>query len=440
MSRSRVIFFAIIGATLLLVVGLLVILPSLGVCVGTQTAACSANATSVALTSVSVSGNVAATATVQSARANTVTLRVMYGSEKEAWFKAAIAQFQAANPNIIIDAAPEGSVSAYDKLSHLQATDTKLKGDPIPVLWTPASQLEVNFLNAQNTFGKDLAVQCKLLVISPLVIISWSERSKVFNEYYKDKGGITLANLADALDPNGKIKGKWANLTTDPKAQQWGLINFGHTDPFQSNSGLMTLVLMANNYFQQQNGVSTSQVTDDKFDSWMTILEKANMAESNAFAASGTGNLMTDFIRKGPAQYDFIIAYESLAIDNYQNAIQTATQGLTITYPAFDIQSDHPLCLIDHPSITPAQHDAALKFQDFLLTPAIQKLALTFGFRPSDITIPLSGASTKFDDPALIAAGLGADRANGGTVKIVQTASGDSLIQLRNTWKRIIGS
>ena len=436
MDRSRVIFFAIIGVALLLVIGLLVILPSVGICVGTQTASCSANATSAALNS----GNVASTATVQSAMANRVTLRVMYSTEKEAWFKATIAQFQTANPGIIIDAAPEGSVSAYDKLSHLQSSDTKLKGDPIPVIWTPASQLEVNFLNAQNTFGKNLAVQCKLLVISPLVIISWSERSKAFKEYYKDKGGITLANLADALDPNGKIKGKWANLTSDPKAQQWGLINFGHTDPFQSNSGLMTLVLMGNNFFQQQNAVTTAQVTNDAFDSWMTILEKANMAEGNAFAASGTGNLMTDFIRKGPAQYDFIIAYESLAIDNYQNALQTANQGLTITYPAFDIQSDHPMCLIDHPSITQAQHDAAIKFQNFLLTPDIQKLALSFGFRPSDISIPLSGASTKFDDPSLISAGLGADRANGGTVKIAQSPSGDTLIQLRNTWKRIIGS
>ncbi len=439
MSRSRLIFFAIIGAALLLVVGLLVVLPAIGICVGTQTASCSAKATSVALTSVSVSSNVAATATVKSALANTVTLRVMYSTEKEAWFKAAIAQFQATNQGIIIDAAPEGSVSAYDKLSHLQASDTNLKGAPIPALWTPASQLEVNFLNAQNTFGKDLAVQCKLLVITPLVIISWSERSKVFNDYYKDKGGITLANLADALDPNGKIKGKWANLTADPKAQQWGLINFGHTDPFKSNSGLMTLVLMGNNYFQQQNPVTTAQVTSDAFDRWMAILENANMAKSNDFAASGSGNLMTDFIRKGPAQYDFILDYESLAIDNYQNAIQTATQGLTITYPSFDIQSDHPMCLIDHPSITSAQHDAAIKFQNFLLTPDIQKLALSFGFRPSDISIPLSGASTKFDEPALIAAGLGADRANGGTVKIVQSPSGDTLIQLRNTWKRIIG-
>src|ERR1700730_16922333 len=102
-------------------------------------------------------------------------------------------------------------------------------------------------INTNSQLGHNLAIQCKSLVVSPLVIISWADRAKAFADFYKSKGGITLANLADALDPNGTTKGKWANVGGNP---QWGLINFAHTDPTQSNSGLMTLVMIANNFYQ----------------------------------------------------------------------------------------------------------------------------------------------------------------------------------------------
>lgn len=439
MSRSRIIFFVIIGVALLIVVGVLVVLPALNVCVAGTSSNCAATATAVALTNTAVSANVAATGTIQSALANTVTLRVIYGSEKQNWFTDAITRFEAANPGIVIDAAVEGSVAAYNDLSQLTSTATVLNKnkDPIPAVWSPASQMEVSLVNSGGQLGHSVATQCKSLVVSPLVIISWADRAKAFADFYKDKGGITLANLEDALDPQGKAQGKWANVGGNP---QWGLINFAHTDPTQSNSGLMALVMIANNALQQGKPITVADITSDTFTAWLKIFEKANSVQLNSQAASSTGFLVNDMIVKGPAQYDFVIAYESLAIDNFKNALGRQGQGLAIIYPQFDVQSDHPLCIIDHPAITTAQRAAAKKFQDFLLSADIQRLALHYGFRPSDPAIALFGANTAFDDAQLVGAGLGADAKNGGSVQAIQPPDGPTLQQLQLVWKRSTGS
>src|SRR5262249_45533840 len=179
MSRSGWIFFVIIVLALLLVVGGSVIMPQLRTLNESQSA----------------------TATVQFARDNLVTIRINYGTEKERWFRDAVERFQAANPTIIIDPVGEGSMESYQALSQLSDTSTVMPNkSAIPTLWSPASGIQVNLLNgaSKTAMNRDLAVNCKPLVLSPLVIMIWEDRAKVFEAYYKDKGGITISNLYDA--------------------------------------------------------------------------------------------------------------------------------------------------------------------------------------------------------------------------------------------------
>src|SRR5262249_34223518 len=275
--------------------------------------------------------------------------------------------------------------------------------DPIPAVWSPASTIQVNLLNAasKNSVNRDLAISCKRLVLSPLVMMIWEDRAKVFETYYKDKGGITLANLYDALSAKD-INAKWDKLGGKTT---WGLIKVGHTNPMTSNSGVMALLAYANNYYQTTRAVTVAEVLDDKFVEWMSTIERAVSTP----LIDSTGTFVNDVIVKGPASYDFVIAYEALAIENYKNAVGKQGQTLRIIYPTFNLYSDHPLCLIDHPSITQRQRDAALKFQAFLLSPDIQKLASTYGFRPADPSIPTFGPDSAFDAPELKAAGVGPD-------------------------------
>src|SRR5262249_34436405 len=148
--------------------------------------------------------------------------------------------------------------------------------------------------------------------VSPLVIVVWADRAAAFENYYKDKGGITFDNLYDALHSD-TIKGSWSAIGGSSK---WGLIKIGHTDPETSNSGVMDLLAMANNYYKRTTPLKVEDITDQAFVDWMSTIEKAVTTP----LISSTGTFVNDVIIKGPASYDFIIAYEALAIENYKNA------------------------------------------------------------------------------------------------------------------------
>jgi hypothetical protein len=409
MSRSRLIFFVIIGAAILLVLGTTIISPRIN----------------------SFTSSQSSTATAQFVKDNITSIKVIYGTEKERWFRDAVTRFQQANPDIQVELVGQGSMESYQALSQLTDTSTTLgKSDSIPTMWSPAATIQVNLLNAisATSLNRDLAVSCKRLVISPLVIMLWEDRAKVFETYYKDKGDITLRNLADALDPQGQINGKWDAIGGSSK---WGLIKVGHTNPLQSNSGVMALIAMANNYYGRATALSVSDITGDSFIAWLSSIEKALTTP----LISSTGNFANDVIIKGPSSYDFVIVYEALAIEHYRNAVGKQGQALRIVYPEYNLYSDHPLCLIDHPLITERQKAAALKFQEFLLQPDIQKLALTYGFRPADPTVPTFGTGSDFDSADLKAAGLSTD-----VGQELQLPDGNTLNQLLTVWRRNFGS
>jgi hypothetical protein len=396
MSRSRLLFFGILGVAALIVVGANFLLPQL------QSGQLNANATATA--------------------SSIITLNINYGTEKENWFREATTRFTTANPNIRINLKGQGSMASYQALSQITPNSTRLGSDPIPALWSPAATIQVNLLNSRNQMGKELATSCKRLVLSPLVIMAWEDRAKVFETAYKDKGGITFVNIFDAVDRNGTAKGRWDAI--DGNAS-WGFIKIGHTDPETSNSGMMMLLGMANNYFARREKITTPETADAKFITFMTEIEKSVTTP----LGSSTGTFMNDVIVKGPSSYDFVVVYEALALENYKNAVGRQGQPLRIVYPTFNLYSDHPLCIVDHPAITQAERDAAVRLQDFLLTPDIQKLAVTYGWRSADPGVPIFGANTLFDDPQ--AAGLSTD-----VGQEMQIPDGDVLLNLLTSWRR----
>lgn len=105
-------------------------------------------------------------------------------------------------------------------------------------------------------------------------------------------------------------------------------------------------------------------------------------------------------------------------------------QNYRVIYPPYNLYSDHPMCLIDHKSITTAQHDAGLRFQQFLLSHDIQLLATKYGFRPADTSVPTFGPDSAFTD-TLQAAGIGK-----GDFQQLQIPDGDTIFNLLAVWKR----
>jgi ABC-type sulfate transport system substrate-binding protein len=115
------------------------------------------------------------------------------------------------------------------------------------------------------------------------------------------------------------------------------------------------------------------------------------------FEAS-TGTFVTDVVRYGPSRYDVAIAYESLAIEQLENAQKHWTQ-MRVVYPSPTSWSDHPIALLKAPWVTPEQRARAREYVAFLRGRGAQEQALSFGFRPADPSVAVKGSdpSNPFD-------------------------------------------
>lgn len=404
MSRSRIIFLAIVVVGILAAVIIGVVRPQIE--------------------------QQGLTAAQTAAVANRTTIVVNYGTEKRNWLEAAVVQFEQQNPGVDVQLVGQGSMQAYQELSGITPEATRLGSNPIPVLWSPASSIQTALLQSNSTIP-DIITQCQRLVLSPLVIIAWEDRAKVFEVQYKDKGGITFQNIVAALTDPALEQGKWSKLSGGQEA--WGFIKVGHTNPQTSNSGVMMLVAMANNLYDKRAPITDAEATQTAL---QTFLAGFNSGLTPP-AGDSTGTLMNDVVIKGPSSYDFVVVYEALALENYKNAVGRQGQPLRIIYPKFNVYSDHPMCVVNHPSLTQAQKDTALKLQQFLLTPDMQKLAVTYGYRPADVSIPIFGVNppSPFDDAQLKAAGVGTNIG-----QELQLPGGGTLFNLLQTWQRVYRS
>ena len=122
------------------------------------------------------------------------------------------------------------------------------------------TQLEINRLNYkwQTAHGGSSIIsysdqfQPRSLVKSPLVLAAWQDRAKALLHHYR------VATLDwDTLDEAFQA----ANWSEVGGAQSWGPVQFAHTLPTQSNSGLLTITLLAYHYFKEQRNLTAAQVT-----------------------------------------------------------------------------------------------------------------------------------------------------------------------------------
>ncbi|PJF30712.1 MAG: hypothetical protein CUN51_06930 [Candidatus Thermofonsia Clade 1 bacterium] len=277
-------------------------------------------------------------------------------------------------------------------------------------------------LNADQ--GREFATQCKDLVLSPLAFIMWKDRADAFEAFYKDRGGITFDNLEDALgEPKNR---RWSEFGGDPN---WGLLKVGYTNPNESNGGFMFLMALTHAYLDRTAAATVAELSDPKFTEYARRIARAiSIAPINS-----SGILMDTMMRQGPATYDLVILHEALAIENAQIALDRHGVPLRVIYPKYNLYSEHPMCLIDHPSFTPQQREAAKLYQDFLLSREMQELARVYGYRPSDTSVPIFVEGSPFNDPAI--------RAMGVSNQIGQTLvqpDGNTLKQLLTIWNRAI--
>lgn len=305
-------------------------------------------------------------------------ISMLYSSEKKDFIEAAAQLFQKDHPEIKLTLNPKGSIAAAQAI---------VDGKEKPTVFSPADTLVQNLLasdwqtkNRSDLFATSGDDAPQPLVITPLVFVAWEDRAEVL---LKAAGGtITWKSIHKAVTSNEgwpAIKGK----------AEWGFVKLGHTDPTQSNSGLQTLLSMTLEFHGKTTGLEVGDILKPKYQDFIKELEKG----VPKFEVS-TGQFMTDMIRFGPSKYDIAVVYENLAISQIENA-QGRWGNLKIYYPSTTLWSDHPIAVVKADWVTPAQKAAAKVWIDYLKSRPMQELALSFGFRPADPTVPIKTADAR---------------------------------------------
>jgi ABC-type Fe3+ transport system substrate-binding protein len=342
-------------------------------------AACAYGAWYYFRVAVPASGTISSTSSASTATpadpGGGVQLGIAYGTEKNRWLQAAVEQF-AQTPQgrgIHINLIPMGSIEAAQAI---------VRGDERIHAWTPASSLYKESFVSEWTLKQNKApfLREETLALSPMVFVIWEERYQAFVKKYQS---LTFRTIAQAIQE----KSGWEGIAG---RSEWGLFKFGHTHPNQSNSGLMTLVLMAFDYQQKCRGLEMKDILDPGFQDWMRSVERGVTGLSNS-----TGNMMRDMVLRGPSSYDALFVYESVVIDYLKNA-EGRWGKLHIVYPNLNMWNDNPFYVLDAPWSKDEHRRAATAFLDFLMTEPIQKQSLTHGFRPGNPSVSIKQADSPF--------------------------------------------
>ena len=307
----------------------------------------------------------------------TITVPFTYSTEKSEWLRRAAETYNRQqvthnDKRIVIELDERGSVDALQKI---------VSGDVRPAAWSPASTLELNQLatswDLAHPGAPILITQGSLaprsLVSSPLVLLAWQDRATLLRRQF---GGLDWQSLHAALT----AKGGWGSIAGGETA--WGQVKFGQTRPDSSNSGVLTLALLAAAVVGTNRPLSVADARSPAFEQFMRDFEDA----VTEFGSS-SGTFTDCAVKLGTAGFDVVATYEHLALVKLAAG---APQGhpLELYYPNPTLLCDHPFAILR--SASSEQTAAAQLFRDFLLSTDQQRLTLTYGFRPSSSSVRLT--------------------------------------------------
>ncbi len=307
----------------------------------------------------------------------TVTIKIVYGSEKQQWLEPLVKQFNDAKNKtsggklIIVEATAMGSIESVRGI---------MDGTLQPTVWSPASSVYIPVANAEwkKTHSDDLASAApKDLVLSPVVIAMWRPMAQALGWPGKALGWADIAQLATSADG-------WKAYNHP----EWGQFKFGHTHPAYSNSGIVSIIAETYAGLKKQRGLTAADLQSPDLLKFMTDVES-----SVIHYGTSTGFFADRMFGNGPSYLSAAVMYENLIVAQETKRIggQSAQIPVVAIYPKEGtFWSNHPYVVLNAPWVTAEQKDAAGVFQTFLLDKPQQLKALELGFRPADPSIPLA--------------------------------------------------
>lgn len=306
-----------------------------------------------------------------------VTVSIVYGSEKQEWLVPLVQKFNEAGnktadgARIQVDAQAMGSIESIDAI---------LTGSLQPVVWSPASSIYIPVANTewQKTHSTELASpDSKDLVLSPVVIAMWKPMAEALGYPQKQLGWSDIAALATSEEG-------WAAYGYP----EWGSFKFGHTHPEYSNSGIVSIIAQAYAGAGKNRGLTLADISSQSTASFM-----ANVQSSIIHYGTSTGFFANRMFVRGPSYLSAAVIYENLIVAQETKRLNNESSQIPVVaiYPKEGtFWANHPYVILNAPWVTAEQREAAQLFEDYLLAKDQQTLALQYGFRPADPAIALS--------------------------------------------------
>ena len=325
--------------------------------------------------------------------ADTVKVSVYSSKSKEDWINAVTAAFNAKQVKTTSRKTVVVAVSQVNSGgSMLDILDGKIQ----PTVWSPGDQSWVDSANEiwQARSGQPLITEtCSPTVYDPIGFAMWRPMAEAMGWPDQAIGWDRFAALA--ADPQG-----WAAYGHP----EWGQFKFGHTLPDISNSGLLIMTALAYDRLGLTGGLTPDLVKSDAVIGAMREVE-----QYTTVYAKQSENLLALMAQRGPAYLQAVNTNEAEVLKTNAKYGSLLPFPLVFIFPANGtFWAQHPYCILDADWVTEEQHEAAQLYEDYLLAPEQQALAVDKGLRPVDQAIPLHApiALENGTDPSVTPANL----------------------------------
>lgn len=351
MSRTRVVFVAIIGVTIC------VIAVALAIQLLNRT------------DSDTIGDGVAPTPVPE----GSVLVTLASSNTKRNWLDQVTAEFNASGRTTSSGSTVVVEVSHVTSGGSLNAI---LDGSLQPTAWSPGDQSWVAQANdtwRQRNNRPIASEACQATIYAPLGFAMWRPMAETLGWPDSPIGWDTIVDLA--ADPAG-----WESYGRP----EWGRFRFGHTHPAYANSGLLSMTGFV--YGIAGSNLTPADIYGDEVQEAMFKLE-----QSTSKYGRQAPPLLDLMAREGPSYL------HAAAVPEADTVLMNIERGDELAFPlAFifpsggTIWADHPYCILDNSEwVSAEQAEAAAIFRDYLLAPEQQTLAIDNYLRPLESSIPL---------------------------------------------------
>ncbi len=333
------------------------------------------------------------------ASANAVTITMTYSPEKDDWLKDRIAAFN--RSRIQVDGRPI-VVEGINKSSGAARTEIR-NGQLKTTVWSPSASTWLEVLKYESG-NANIAISNQPLVLTPVVISMWRPMAEAMGWPDKPIGWADMLALIE--NPQG-----WGAYGHP----EWGRFSWGHTDPEISTTALSTLLAEFYAATGKQRDLTVADIQRPESQEFIRKL-------GQGIKHYGYNTLVfSENMRKFGMGYISAFPMEEITLIDFNKNKNPPTPLVAIYPREGTFWHDNPFIIMS--SATDQERRAAEQFYDFLLTDESQRLAMSYGFRPANVNVPLA-------DPISPAYGVQPQ----GVQSVLPVPPAEVIVAAKNAW------